>query len=60
MPPRESNINHMLAEIQNLGQNLTAWESEFIEHLQDKWDRTHKITPFQLEKLNEIYQNRVR
>lgn len=60
MPPRDSNVNHMLAEIQSLGRDLTAWESDFIEHLQDKWDRTKKITDYQFEKLQEIYQQRVR
>lgn len=60
MAPRDANIIHMLAEIESLGQNLTKWEEEFVHDVQARADAGKKLTDYQYEKLQQIYQEKVR
>lgn len=59
MSSRDSNIQHMLAELESLGHGLTAWEQRFLEDVMDQWDREHKLSDDQVRKLTEIYNARV-
>ncbi len=60
MPPRDAKIRHMLQELETLGRGLTKWEEEFLAEMADQFDRTGKLTNGQLEKLEQIYEDRVR
>lgn len=57
--PRDANIRHMLAELESLGQNLTAWEQSFLESAMDDFERTGRLTDKQYAKLTQIYEARV-
>lgn len=59
MPPRESNIRHMIHEINELGRRLTKWEEEFMIDITAQFEETSRVSPNQLEVLTRIYNDRV-
>lgn len=53
-------IRDMIQELETLGRNLTAWEIRFLEEISDQWNNTGQLSPEQVDKLEEIYEDRVR
>jgi len=53
----------MLAELSDLlatdSERFTEWEAEFIEDMERKIAKGYELTGGQLEKLHQIYEERV-
>lgn len=48
-------IDHFLRELQHPYKKLTAWELDFLESVQDQFDRRGGLTEKQFEVLERIY-----
>ena len=53
-----SDIDYEINAINNDGTGLTQWEEEFMESVTEQWERTHKLSAYQMDKLEEIYGER--
>ena len=51
-------IEYEINAVNNDGTGLTQWEEEFMESVTEQWGRTHKLSPYQTDKLEEIYGER--
>lgn len=52
-------IQHYLSEVQNKGVNLTKWESDFIESVDEQFKTRGTLSDKQVEILERIYTERV-
>ena len=50
-----SDIDYKINAVNNDGCGLTQWEEEFMESVTEQWERTHKLSVYQMDKLEEIY-----
>ena len=53
-----SDIDYEINAVNNDGTGLTQWEEEFMESVTEQWERTHKLSAYQMDKLEEIYGER--
>lgn len=51
-------IENWINTVQEEGRNLSKWEQDFMESIQDQWERRKFITDRQEEILERIYSEK--
>jgi len=51
-------IDHYLSVINTEGRNLTPWEADFIESIEEQWKERGSLSERQEEILERIYSER--
>lgn len=55
---QQTEVQKMLDEIsEDLSEwdNVTEWESDFMDSIREQWERRGTLTPKQIERLEDIY-----
>lgn len=55
MKQKREVIADWIERVNTEGRNLNAWELGFMESITDQFERTHRLSDLQEEKLEKIY-----
>ena len=55
----DNDIEEMITRCGDEARNLTRWENNFIEGINDDWTNRGWLSDAQYEKLEEIYTERI-